>query len=69
MNADLLLRSPEALPLLLALLQPEPLGVEDLGLRHATLELLNLLAGAAPDRLQVSGKVFSLFLLQGFAHA
>lgn len=54
-NAQQLARSPEGLPLLLSLLEPEPAGLSDFYARYHTLQVLKGLVAAAPLALQQVG--------------
>lgn len=54
-NAQQLARMPEALPLLLALLEQGPGGVSDFYARYHTLQIIRGLAAMAPRQLQEVG--------------
>lgn len=54
-NAQQLARSPEGLPLLLSLLEPEPSGLADFYARYHALQVLKGLVAAAPLALQQVG--------------
>ena len=43
-NADLFARTPNNIPLLLSLLEDEPVGLSDFYVRYYTVQLLTLLA-------------------------
>ncbi|PSC74328.1 Arginine deiminase [Micractinium conductrix] len=51
-NAQTLARTPEALPLLLSLLEAAPAGLGDFYARYHTLQVIKGLAAAAPSQLQ-----------------
>ncbi|GAX81853.1 hypothetical protein CEUSTIGMA_g9281.t1 [Chlamydomonas eustigma] len=51
-NADLFTRVPNHVPMLLALLEEEPVGISDFYVRYHTLQLLAGLLQACPHRLQ-----------------
>lgn len=53
MNADLLSKAPGAIGLLLALLEDEPVGINDFYVRYFTVQLLTALLSHCPARLQV----------------
>lgn len=51
-NAQQLARSPDGLPILLSLLEPEPSGMADFYARYHTLQVLKGLVATAPLALQ-----------------
>ena len=64
-NAELFARSKGAVPMLLTLLEDEPVGVNDFYVRYHTLQLLAALS-ASPQRLQevrTTTQEFSWFLI------
>jgi hypothetical protein len=51
-NAELLAKSPDTVPLLLSFLEEEPVGTSDFYVRYHTVQLLTALAAGGPYRLQ-----------------
>lgn len=51
-NAELLAKSPETVPLLLGFLEEEPAGINDFYVRYHAVQLLTALAASGPYRLQ-----------------
>ncbi|BDA49633.1 General vesicular transport factor p115 [Coccomyxa sp. Obi] len=51
-NAELLAKSPDTVPMLLGFLDEEPAGIKDFYVRYHTVQLLTALAAGGPYRLQ-----------------
>jgi hypothetical protein len=51
-NAELFARGRDHVPLLLSLLEEEPVGINDFYVRYHTLQLLGAMAGVGSGRLQ-----------------
>lgn len=57
-NAELLAKSPDTVPMLLGFLDEEPAGIKDFYVRYHTVQLLTALAAGGPYRLQGVSSTF-----------
>lgn len=62
-NADLFARQPDNIRLLFALLEEEPVGVDDFYVRYYALQTLGALLTACPDRLQVAAAALDSYMV------